>query len=147
MTNWNHFYDQEAKRWYFLTVDTHSRGSCGGTENMVKSAIFMNVGPSDATRKFSVSLKTMLWVWKMFSKLRGMQRTSNHVHPTHHSEYFLDLKFYPPLIAGFQITSLRCRWPYWKHFWRHQKYFGRCRARQKAILVHWRLNFVIFEQL
>ena len=90
-----------------MTVDTHSRGSCEGTENMVKSAIFMNVGPSDAIRKFSVSLKIMLWVWKMFSKLRVMQRTSNHIHPTHQSEYFVDSKFYPPPLAGFQITSLK----------------------------------------
>ena len=77
---------------------------------MVKSAIFMNVGPSDATRKFSVSLKTMLWVWKMFSKLREMQRTSNHVHPTHQSEYFLDLKFYPPY-CGFSNNLSHLRLP------------------------------------
>ena len=73
---------------------------------MVKNAIFMNVGPSDATRKFSVSLKIMLWVWKMFSKLRGIQRTSNHVHRTHQSEDICGYNILPPPTAGFEITVL-----------------------------------------
>ena len=80
MTNLNNFYEQEAKRWYFLTVDTHSRGSCGGTENMVKSAIFMNVGPSEQAfffkNKNCVNFNNLAKI-KDFCKIQEIDSESN----------------------------------------------------------------------
>ena len=89
--------------WYLiLTLE----GGVEAPKTWEKVLIFTNVGPSDAARKFSVGRKTMLWVCKTFSKIRGIQRTSNHVHPTHQSEDICGYNILPPPTAGFQITAL-----------------------------------------
>ena len=52
------------------------------TKNAVKLLFFRTFWTSKASRKFSMGLKYMLWVCKTFSRIRGIERTSNHVRTT-----------------------------------------------------------------
>ena len=67
----------------FCNLILTSEGVCRtGTKNFVKLLFFMTFWTSKASRKFSMGLKYMLWVCKAFSRIREIERTSNHVRTT-----------------------------------------------------------------